>query len=139
MRNPFDHAFTPGFNWWYVMAVLGIIAIALVGWNKYYVHIECVYRRRLAKHYNDKFISFVSTLITIIIMVMVYKESVSGIIQFLDNGLAADESPVYSVLGAPFVMLGLGGLYWVLLNSIGLYMAKKRKALLKRRLNGSRD
>ena len=133
MKNPFYHYFTPGFNWWYVIAVLGLVLVALVGYCKYYVYTEYSYRR-LMKRYNDRFIDFASTVITIVLTIMVYRESFRGIVQFLDNGLAVDENPAWSVLLAPFMMLSIVGMYWTVLSFTGRFVSRKRKASLKRRL-----
>ena len=134
MKNPFYHAFTPGFNWWYVVAILGIIVVALVGWNKYYIYAEHAYRKDLFRRYNNKFIGLVSTFFTIVVMIMVCIESADGIVQFLNNGLEVNESPAWSVIVAPFVLIGVAGLYWTVLEYVGLWMAKRKKVALMRRL-----
>lgn len=122
MNNPYYHSFIPGFNAWYIVAVLGVILIAVVGYNMYYVHSGCMFKR-----YNRRFIGFMSFVFTAILMVMVVKESWRGLVQFLDNGLAYDDSPAWTMIGAPVALMILAGVYWSLLDHVGRRVALKKK------------
>lgn len=133
MRNPFYHAFVPGFNFWYIVVIVGFIVIALVGWHKYYIY--ATFRgKTLERRYNNRFIDFIAGVFAVVVAIMAIIESGHGIVQFFDNGLAPGESPAWNVLIMPFILMGAAGLYWMILSHVGRFMAKKKKASLKRYL-----
>lgn len=133
--NAYYHAFTPGFNFWYVLAPLFAVVVATIGARVYYMDNDSkkIYRRR----YNGLLVCISSIVFTIVIAVMIGNESFRGIVQYFDNGLDRFESPVWSLVGAGMAVAMFSTLYAGLLVLIGRvaawakhgYLVEKRAAL----------
>ena len=103
MGNEYYHAFTAGFNWWY------IVLPAFMAWNffmgtRYY----CIHKGRICPKFKKKwrkpFRWLNAGVATVVVTIMAFVESSNGLIQMFDNHLTTYDSPVWSLILAGFAM-----------------------------------
>lgn len=131
--NAYYHAFTPGFNFWYLAAPLFAVIVAIIGARVYYMDGDSkkIYRRR----YNGLLCFTLSIVFAIAIAFMIGSESFRGIVQYFDNGLERFESPVWSLVGAGMTVAMFSILYAGLLILIGRVAAwAKHGYLVEKRM-----
>lgn len=126
--NTFYHAFTPGFNVWYVVLPLFIVVSYVIGTR--FVQVKRVkHNTYRVYHTTSLHDATVSAVMAIIVGVLIYVESAAGLIQTFDNlggGDPGDPTGVYSLLFAGMALVVFVGLlafaYFIVLET-----AKRRK------------
>jgi hypothetical protein len=111
--NEYYHAFKVGFNWWEVVAVVFAILMLIIGWTTLYVRTDGKIRR------SHRLVLMAPIVFGVILTVLLGVESGKGILQFLDNSLAANDSAVWSLILWPFALLFAGALLVVALYIVG--------------------
>lgn len=113
--NAYYHEFAVGFNFWMVFFIVVVILMAVLG-TKQYRRL----RRQVVEQFSKKKLMVVAAVLALIFGCMLVVESRDGIVQHLDNGLAANESPLISVLGAPLVVAFAVLIAWSVFYLTGL-------------------
>ncbi|MDO4611339.1 MAG: hypothetical protein Q4B34_00525 [Candidatus Saccharibacteria bacterium] len=103
--SSFYHEFVPGFNTWYVVAPLLLVAAAIVGG---------VTLRRVNTSFQTGLALGLSIGASVYITDQVCEQSFNGILQLFDNCLAAGESGVWSVLFASVAIVFFAFLFGVM-------------------------
>lgn len=130
MANSYYHAFVPGFNWWYLVAPVLIIASFLLGRRQYYLS----HNLRLMRRFGAGMFTVVSAVSGVIFGAMLFAESMDGIVQWFDNGLAYNDSPVWSLIFAAFGVVVLVVIYAFVVYAVGYLAGEyKRDALLRKK------
>ena len=106
------------FNCWMVVAPVGLILVILLGLRQY-----DWWQGNIAKVFGNAWYERFAVAMSIIIMLMLMVESGDGIIQYLDNQMAAGGySAAYawqSVFEMPFVAMMLAAIYGAVLYLVG--------------------
>ena len=129
--NSYYHEFVPGFNWWYIVAPVLILVMAIVGWQRYKG-----YRKprslEIRRGCSDKFLKIVAWIFTAVVTALIFLESADGIVQFFDNIAPASEyeSALGSVFYMSFFLTSFVFIYWGLLVLVGRLAANIKYALL---------
>jgi len=124
--NTYFHAFTPGFNVWYVILPLFALVSYMIGTRL--VQAKRVKRNAYRIYYTSTQNDIaVSVAMAAIVGVLMYFESARGLIQLFDNTSGSDDpTGVYSLLFAGVALMALVALlafvYFVILTA-----AKRRK------------
>ncbi len=122
------HEIVVGFNWWMVLVPLFAVIEAIIGWRSFALRGGEIRRVR-----HQKLVDYSSAMFAIIVAALLLIESADGIVQWLDNGTPAGDSPLWNVGMAPFVALFAGLLYWGVLVGVGrLFSLAKAGQLLER-------
>ena len=101
MNNYYYHAFTPGFNWWMIFALLTVVVMAVLGWRS--ASLQRIKKGknkgkyRIVPRVSLNVFLFLGSVFTIVFVVMVLVESIHGIVQLLDN-LSVESLPVWSII-----------------------------------------
>ena len=132
MKNSYYHAFEVGFNWWMVLAMVGILVLAYAGWNNPY---RSHRTGKIKKHFVDRFYIFLSAVFTVAFTILLCVESRDGILQFFDNGLMWNESPFWSLLEASAAIPFIG----IVFGFILYYAGKIAEGLKKNQLRSMRQ
>lgn len=98
--NEMYHSFTIGFNWWFVVGPVMALIMALIGSLKYYL--DGIKIKRAPKGF-DKWLKIAAAGFDVILHVMIFEESLIGMLQWLINH--TDGDPIWSVIVAPIIML----------------------------------
>lgn len=122
--NEYYHAFKPGFNWWYIAAPMMFVLCVLFATLFYQLRIRRRDARlRMKQNYKQLAQLVVAVPCTIIVTWMMTVESWNGFVQFFDNRLAKNDSPVWSLILAAFaivvIMAILFGLYYEVAYNLG--------------------
>ena len=133
--NSYYHEFQIGFNWWFVVAPLLAVVMVAIGLSIFHMDERTL---KIRRSYNDRLFVVLATLFAVVVMVLIFAESSDGIVQWFDNGLGKNESPVWSIVMMPFPVICLSGLYWMLLIVLGKlgayikcgYLHEKRQEIL---------
>lgn len=141
MNAYFNELTTPGFNAWYIAAVVFVLIMVLLGVKRY--RLTSNHRNpkiKVKKRLNDeRFVGAIAGIFAVIIMIMIVNESYNWIIQWNDNNLGLNESPVWSLIFAPVEVAVLGFFYWgILLLAFNIsswarhgYLWQKKQDLLQ--------
>lgn len=126
--NPLYHRFTPGWNWWYlVMPLFVVIAIWLgVLFNKWIsiardrkIHLGgrpfTLKTKVMLYDLRPIVAKLIATLMTLVVSVMIYKESWHGIMQFINNHDNTGGFAIFFVI--PMAIIGFLA-YWFILYDI---------------------
>ncbi len=101
--SSYYHAFQIGWNNWYLFVLFAAFTAFFAGYKN--IHLKRKNGRiKFCRHLNFNLYRFIAAGAALITALMVASESGRGIIQFFDNGLTQYESPIYSVIFAPFVV-----------------------------------
>lgn len=130
MANSYYHAFVPGFNWWYLVAPVLIIASFLLGRRRYYL----ARNLRLMSRFGKRLFLVVAVVSGVIFGTMLVVESMDGIVQWFDNHLAYDDSPVWSLIFAAFGVVVVAAVFAGVVYLVGrLASEHKRDTLLRKK------
>lgn len=94
--NSFYHAFSIGFNWWFVMLPLQVVMMVWFGAScrKFNWKTGKIMRRDK----KGTIASLLALAMDIILIIAIVLESSAGIIQVIDNHLAATDDPMWSLI-----------------------------------------
>ena len=101
--NAYYHEFSVGFNWWFIVAPMMFIGCILFATRLHRLGVSDG-RLVVKKGYKQVAQLFVAVPCTIITFIMMTVESYNGVVQKIDNALTANDSPMWSILIAPFVL-----------------------------------
>ncbi len=101
-------------NWPKVM-MIAVLTMIIIGQNQYVMTSS----QRIRRRYNERFIMLFSIVFSAISSIMILVESGNGIIQMFDDTLAVTDSPAWSVILTPWVVMFVGMIFCVMLYSIG--------------------
>ena len=97
MNNSYYHEFTIGFNMWYVVLPFVLAFITFLGTRRYYLESETMrIKTRGKKLTTATLVAIISSVLTITGLMMY--ESFNGLVQFLTNLLAKNDSPAWAVI-----------------------------------------
>ena len=130
MNNSLYHEFSIGFNWWMVVLAVALVVMVVVGLSQVVLSKNLKLRWR----FNNRLIIFISSIFSIIFTVLLFVESSAGIIQVLDNNLAANDSPAWSILLMPGAIIVAGGICFALLYFVGETAAFYREGFLRHKV-----
>ena len=125
--NEYYHAFTIGFNYWYILMILSIATSVMFGLKQY----RLSKRGRIEKMFSNLPYKVLTGISTAIFMVLFLRESTSGLIQLLDNGLARNESAAWSMIVFPVVYFLIVFAYAFIIYYSGRFVACFKLATLK--------
>lgn len=132
--NSYYHTLTmPSWNWWYLVAPLFLVLAAILG-RKYYHVVRTRRGLKIRARYNKTSKKLILAILALIVAIMIDNESGHWIVQWLDNGLGPNESAAWSVIIAPFVVVGVGWIYWGALLAVFDWQAGKQRSHLERHL-----
>ena len=92
-----------GFNYWTKIGVLGFVAIIIAGIFQY----DKTGKRR----YNERMFVCISVLFSSLMAAALFIEGCDTIIAYFDHTLASTDSPLWSVILAPWVAMFAGAIY----------------------------
>ena len=114
--NSFYHAFSIGFNWWFVLLPLQVVMMIWFG-----ASCRKLNRRTgkiMARDKKGTVANILAISMDIILVIAVVLESSAGIIQMIDNNLSADDDPMWSLILFVFIMTAFAFLmYYVFLGA----------------------
>ena len=120
--NNLYHSFSVTFNWWFILFPIQIVIMAIFGSFNCWMTAE---RKIVSRDKNNFLSSVCSVIMAGILMVLVVKESMTGLIQLFDNGLAPDDNPAWSIFFAAIAV----AIFAIVAYYILLYAAKIGKKL----------
>lgn len=82
-------------NCWYVIIPAMFVLCAIVGWKRY--DVKC-HSLQILMTYTDEIRDAIAIAMSIIAGLLVMMESYWGIVQFSDNHLAVNDSPIWSLI-----------------------------------------
>ncbi|MBO7132342.1 hypothetical protein J6V85_03770 [Candidatus Saccharibacteria bacterium] len=137
--NAYYHEFAVGFNWWMVIGAMMVVSMVLLGVYRYYLNSEV----RVIRRFEDKLISIIAAFEAAIFGFLLFVESRDGIIQYFDNGLTEFDSPIWSIILMPFVIIFAAIFFFVILFGVCKiaswarkgYIYEKKKEVLRNRRN----
>ena len=134
--NEYYHAFTIGFSGWMLVVPLAALVMALIGIFQYRM-VGGVKNGKIRKVYNDIPYKYIDIFLTIIFGVLFVVGSWRGAMQYIDNQLGPNDSPVWTLIILPFVVvIGIAVFAFVMyyigriaaLAKLGYLMERKRSA-----------
>ena len=129
MLSSYYHAFTPGFNAWYVVLPLLMVIALLFGKGQYHL-----IGRKVKQRYNNNMFAITSCLGAGIMMILVACESFSGLIQFFDNHLGKSDSPFWSIPLALVVLVIFTMLTGMVMYEVSVWSGRRKKKRLVKSL-----
>ena len=124
--NSYYHAFQIGFNFYYIWAVISVLISVGIGLCQFQVK-----RGRIRKLFSNKVFILFSALTSLVFAILFVKESTRGMIQFLDNGLTASESPMWSIFVLPVIIIIVVIAFGAIIYYVGRFTACYKLAVLK--------
>lgn len=121
------HEFHVGFNWWMVFVPAAFVLVGVMGWFSAYLD-----RHGRVKSFSDDSLTFLSVLIGLGLPVLLFRESIAGIIQLFDNMLSGSDSAMWSIFFALFALLAVYVSFCFLLKSFSVSMKERKIRVLKR-------
>ena len=121
------HAFKIGFNWWMVFIPAAFVLVGVMGWFSAYLD-----RHGRVKSLSNDSLMFLSVLIGLGLPVLLFRESIAGIIQLFDNMLSGSDSAMWSIFFALFALPAIYVSFFLLLKSFSVSMKERRIRVLKR-------
>jgi len=100
--NEFYHGFKVGFNWWFVVAPLMALMMVFLGSTRYVLNEKTMQIMRRGKGF-DVLVKIVATVLDIALIVMIFKESILGLFQWLVNHVDGD--PIWAIVVLPLVLM----------------------------------
>ncbi len=151
------HEFTPGFNWVYIVAPALLVLVAWLGF-RFGTRIKMV--RRLYRNvpegkvqYNasvadktgtlrmhvvsDSLDKVIGAISGIIVGRLLVSECFAGIVQYFDNGLSSNDSPIWSLFMA-IMVIGMVSVVYSVIAACLFYTAKNYKCSKVKRTFGRR-
>lgn len=101
--NAYYHEFSVGFNWWFVVGPLMVLMMAVIGSTRYALDDYSKRIRRRGKGF-DVMVKMVAIVFDVLLHIMIFKESVTGLFQWLVNHVDGD--PIWALILAPVVLTG---------------------------------
>lgn len=96
--SSYYHQFTPGWNWYYLFAGVSLLLAVLLGIRQVKFDQKRLKLAYVRDDVSDPVMGVLSVIDAVIFGIMLWVESEHGILQWLDNGLTAKDSPAWSVL-----------------------------------------
>ena len=103
MKNDLYHGFTPGFNAWYVLLPMFVIAIVIFSINC--ARLSKSKRRILRRDKEDKVLNVISIIFDVIIHIFFIFESGAGLLQVIINSLGDDSDVGWVLFLLPISLL----------------------------------
>ena len=142
------HKLALSFNQWQVVAIIGLAVIIVFGLSQYTMNRKLKIRKR----YADRMLQLVALVDTVVLAVLLYRESYWGLIQLLDN-TATKGAPIWSELLAPamaIIIAGVLGVFTYVVGRVSAYIklsglkhirrdVKRQRAKERRQRSGRRQ
>ena len=113
-----------GLNYWTKIGVLGFVAVIITGLFQY----DKTGKRR----YNERMFVCISVLFSAVMAAALFIEGCDTIVAYLDNTLASTDSPLWSVILAPWVALFAGAIYCFVTAYLGAIIGEVRRLKIAR-------
>lgn len=123
-----------GFNSWVILIAVAVVAMALLGFLQYALVRKTGGRYVIKKQFNDIIIKSANIALTVIFIILLTNDSWRGIIQMLDNHLAATDSPVWSIILFPIVVFAIAGLFAAICHIVEKIASLAKIGLLYKRI-----
>lgn len=124
--------FMVGFDLWMLWFVISFAIMAWLCWTQYKLNVSEA-GVWVCQDLDDSVPPAMETVFTVIFGILFSTESWRGIIQFLDNHASPEDSPVWSLILAPFVIAFAILIYCALMHMMRLKLTEFRRDLLERR------
>lgn len=90
------HAFSIGFNWWYVLLFLEVILMFAFGASN--VKLNKKTYKIMRRDKKGVVANFFAICLDAILIIAVLTESSAGILQLIDNNLSANDNPAWALI-----------------------------------------
>ncbi|MBQ2622875.1 hypothetical protein IJG12_00960 [Candidatus Saccharibacteria bacterium] len=113
-----------GLNYWTKIGALGLVAVIIAGIFQY----DETGRRR----YNERMFLCISVVFSAVVAAALFIEGCDTIIALLDTCLTSSDSPLWSVILAPWVAMFAGAAYCFVLAYTGAIIGELRRLRIVR-------
>ena len=137
MNDSLYHGFTPGFNAWYVLLPLFLVAIVIFSATCLMANKKGT--RILSRDKEDYVLHLVSIVFDVIIHIFIVAESGVGLIQFIINMISDDSDAGWVLFLLPITLIGTAFLGYGLFFGTGKLTKFLRRYYLERRIYTNND
>lgn len=134
MKNDLYHGFVPGFNAWYVLLPLFLLAIVIFSSTCLMTNKKGT--RILSRDKEDYVLHLISIVFDVIIHIFIVAESGVGLIQFLINMISDDSDAAWVIFLLPITLIGTAFLGYGLFFGTGKLTKFLKRYYLERKIYG---
>ena len=127
--NSFYHAFSIGFNYWFLLLPLEVILMIALGASN--AKLDKRTNKILRRDKNGMIASFFSLAMDVILMIAVLRESTAGIIQMIDNNLSPNDDPIWSLVIFVLAMVAFAYFAYYLFFGTAIFGRQVKVSLLR--------
>ena len=114
------------FNVWEIILPLFAVMVAVFGWVQYGLS-----EGRINRRFKDTLFGVVAVFGAVIALMLLFSESIHGVIQFFDDRMVAGENPENGSIRAVVTIFGAATLYGFILYGLGVFAGRVRLATLR--------